>query len=72
MLACDMFYRKGIPDHSVDTNNEAMRQAITAMDAGQVLGHGAEDEGTRGEAVVDPHMLVDHIHVDERWCRIWT
>lgn len=72
VLACDMFYRKDIPDEIVDQSNEMLKEVVRIVNEG-FAGHGVEERVIWVEAKnkIGKPLLVDHVHLTEEGYRIW-
>ena len=68
ILACDVFYRKDIPDGIVDEGNGLMEQIVKELNA-----EVAAEKILWVEArhLIGKEMLVDHVHLDEKGYAAW-
>lgn len=62
VLACDMFYRKDIPDEIVDSSNEKLKEVIRRVNE-ELVGSGGEERVVWVEARdrIGKDVLVDHV-----------
>jgi hypothetical protein len=72
VLACDMFYRKDIPDEIVDQSNEKLKEVVRGINE-ELVKRGMEERVMWVEVrnSIGKHMLVDNVHLNEEGYQVW-
>jgi sugar phosphate isomerase/epimerase len=69
VLACDMFYRKDVPDGVVDESNGLLEEVVRSVN----VELGAERvKWVQLRREMGKEMLVDHVHLDEEGYSRWN
>lgn len=70
IIACDMFYRKDIPDTVVDESNNMMKMAVKEVNQSLLGREGVQKiQWVEARALIGKELLDDHVHLTEEGYR---
>jgi hypothetical protein len=70
IIACDMFYRKDIPDTVVNDSNKMMESVVKEVNQGLLGREGVQEiQWVEARTLFGKELLEDHVHLTEEGYR---